>query len=180
MKFFVCQLDAKLKVYVCTREGLLKSGPYNIPSKLGFLLQGSRPANKHFRDIFFKLCSTSDARLVSPLLSLLHWPHTHFAILEKLCTHYVKISITFYLRNNESVKVNHKYFWSLFQRQGNGLIRTQNLPVVVYLLHYNLPTKGHHGEKGNFQISYICVILFLCFGDMLFVLMGRPAVSMWT
>ena len=102
VKFFVCQLDAKLKMYVCTREGILKSGPFNVQSKLGFLLQGSRQTN--ISEIFSLNCALHQMReWLCRLCSRCYVGHTHFAILENCLLTMSNISITFLLmQQNQS------------------------------------------------------------------------------
>ena len=124
--------------------------------KIGFST-AREPANKQFRDIFFKLCSASDAGMVvSPLLSLLRrWPHT-FCHKWELSTHYVK---HFYYFSTHTTKVNHMNFWFCFQGQGwSGLkTYTRSYNTTTNSMSHYEPTKDHHGKKGNYSYS--------CFGD---------------
>ena len=89
-------------MYVRTREGILKSGPFNVQSKLGFLLQGSRQTN--ISEIFSLSSALHQMReWLCRLCSRCYVGHTHFAILENCLLTMSNISITFLLmQQNQS------------------------------------------------------------------------------
>ena len=141
-------------MYVCTREGILKSGPFNVESKLGFLLQGSRQTN--ISEIFSLNCALHQMReWLCRLCSRCYVGHTHFAILEvdSLCQ---KFLLLFYSYN----KINHMYFGFCFRGRKWTDPVSKLTPVATIqqqtVSHYE-QAKGHHGKKGNYSCS--------CFGD---------------
>ena len=145
-------------MYVCTREGILKSGPFNVQSKLGFLLQVSRQTN--ISEIFSLNCALHQMWdwWLCRLCSRCYIGHTHFAILENCL---LTMSNIFYYFSTHTTKVNHMYFWFWFQGQGNGLIRSQNLhrsynTAINSMRHYE-PTKVMERKVRNYSYS--------CFGD---------------